>query len=124
MHQNNRPKNLNLFTIRFPIPAIVSILHRLSGAVLFLLIPFVIWGLALSLTSDGFEMLVDWTSLFYIKFMIWLFFIPFCFHLVAGIRHLLMDIHIGSSLAMGRLFAKLTILISIFIIFLLGIWLW
>ncbi|MBV8802224.1 MAG: succinate dehydrogenase, cytochrome b556 subunit, partial [Gammaproteobacteria bacterium] len=40
-----RPKNLNLFTIRFPVPAIASILHRISGFILFLLIPFMLWAL-------------------------------------------------------------------------------
>lgn len=119
-----RPKHLNLFTIHFPIPAIVSILHRLSGAVLFFLIPFMLWGLALSLTSDGFDTLREWGNFFYIKFMMWLIFIPFCFHLVAGLRHLLMDIHIGTSLTMGRQFAIGTCVVFIFLIFLVGVWLW
>ncbi|HLF66576.1 MAG TPA: succinate dehydrogenase, cytochrome b556 subunit, partial [Gammaproteobacteria bacterium] len=39
MLNTNRPINLNLFTIRFPLPAIVSILHRVSGVFLFLLLP-------------------------------------------------------------------------------------
>ncbi|OGT42981.1 MAG: succinate dehydrogenase, cytochrome b556 subunit [Gammaproteobacteria bacterium RIFCSPHIGHO2_12_FULL_37_34] len=123
MH-NTRPKNLNLFTIHFPIPAIVSILHRLSGIVLFFLIPFVLWGFALSLTDDGFDMLQGFSSLFYIKLIIWIVFIPVCYHLVAGIRHLLMDIHIGTSLAMGRQLAIWTFIVSIFLLFLIGIWLW
>ena len=42
-----RPKNLNLFTIRFPIPAIVSILHRISGIILFFLIPCLSWFIAI-----------------------------------------------------------------------------
>jgi succinate dehydrogenase / fumarate reductase cytochrome b subunit len=121
---HTRPKNLNLFTIHFPIPAIVSILHRVSGAFLFVLIPLVLWTLNYSLTDAGFEVLQQQLSLWYIKVLFWLLFIPFCFHLVAGIRHLLSDIHIGDSLKMGRKMAALTFVISILIVILAGVWLW
>jgi succinate dehydrogenase / fumarate reductase cytochrome b subunit len=119
-----RPKNLNLFTIHFPIPAIVSILHRASGFFLFLLIPFVLWGLDFSLTSSGFDVFKQWFDSFIVKFIFWILFIPFCYHLVAGIRHLLSDIHIGDSLAGGRRGAVLTFAVSGLLVILAGIWLW
>ena len=119
-----RPKNLNLFTIHFPLPAIVSILHRLSGAFLFLLIPFVLLGLDFSLTDEGFETLQQWTNSSYVKFIFWLAFIPFIFHLIAGIRHLLSDIHIGDTLKLGRTMALLTFIISALLVILAGVWLW
>ena len=119
-----RPKNLNLFTIHFPIPAIVSILHRVSGAFLFILIPFILWALSFSLTSTGYEALQYWLGMISIKIIFWILFIPFCFHLVAGIRHLLSDIHIGDTLKMGRATAMLTFIISALLIILAGIWLW
>ena len=119
-----RPKNLNLFTIQFPIPAIVSILHRLTGVFLFLLIPFLLWGLQYSLKAEGFHDLENTLGNAYIKFVIWLFFIPFFFHLVAGVRHLLSDIHIGDTLKLGRFLAWLTFAISGVLIVLAGIWLW
>lgn len=121
---HKRPKNLNLFTIHFPIPAIVSILHRLSGVFLFLLIPLTLWALAFSLTQDGFDSLKDWFTTPGIKLLFWLIFIPFCFHLVAGIRHLLSDIHVGDSLKGGRMTAVLTFIITLFLVILAGIWLW
>ncbi|OGT36237.1 MAG: succinate dehydrogenase, cytochrome b556 subunit [Gammaproteobacteria bacterium RIFCSPHIGHO2_12_FULL_37_14] len=121
---HTRLKNLNLFTIHFPLPAIVSILHRISGVVLFFLIPFILWGLALSLTSDGFEMFQEWANLFFVKLTLLILFIPFCYHLIAGIRHLLMDIHIGTSLAVGRQLALWTFILSIFLLFLIGVWIW
>jgi hypothetical protein len=49
--KRSRPKNLNLLTIRLPIPALVSIMHRVSGAFLFLLLPGLLWLLAQSLAS-------------------------------------------------------------------------
>lgn len=119
-----RPKNLNLFTIQFPIPAIVSILHRVSGAILFLLIPFVILALDFSLTEHGFTTLQEWLSNPIVKAIFWLIFIPFTFHLVAGIRHLLSDLHLGDSLKGGRTAAYLTFVITFVLVILAGVWLW
>jgi succinate dehydrogenase / fumarate reductase, cytochrome b subunit len=119
-----RPKNLNLFTIHFPLPAIVSILHRISGVVLFLLIPFLLWSLGFSLTEAGYETLSGGSDHFYIKAAMWVLLLPFCFHLVAGLRHLLSDIHIGSSLKSGKKSALWVFIISIICVALLGIWLW
>lgn len=119
-----RPKNLNLFTIHFPLPAIVSILHRISGAFLFLAIPFVLWGLEYSLTDTGFEQLQQYMGMPLVKIIFWLLFVPFIFHLVAGIRHLLSDIHIGDTLKLGRTMALLTFIISAVLVILAGIWLW
>jgi succinate dehydrogenase / fumarate reductase cytochrome b subunit len=115
---------LDLFTIHFPLPAIVSLLHRISGACLFILIPFVLWGLSLSLTVSGFDMLQQWASNGYIKCLFWLMFVPFCYHLVAGVRHLLSDIHIGDTLKAGRLTAKLVIVITTLLVIAAGIWVW
>lgn len=123
--KDQRPKNLNLFTIRFPLPAIVSILHRISGIILFILIPFALWGLQLSLTSEqDFTNLQLFFSTPLIKIIIWGFLSAFIYHFVAGIRHLLMDIHIGEELASGRCTSVLTLVISILLIALMGIWLW
>ena len=121
---SSRPKNLNLFTIRFPLPAIVSILHRITGFILFLFIPLMLWVLAYSLTPSGFDALQAWLGNIYVKLIFWALLVPFCFHLVAGIRHLLSDIHIGVSLKGGRLSAQLTFVVSIILVVLVGIWLW
>ncbi len=120
-----RPKNLNLFSIRLPIPAIVSILHRISGVILFLLIPFLLWGLNLSLSSpEDFDELHLFLTSPLMKLLIWGCLSAFIYHFVAGIRHLLMDVHLGENLQSGRLSAKLTLFISIVMIILVGIWLW
>lgn len=106
-------------------PAIVSILHRISGVILFLLIPIILWGLSLSLSSpDDFDHLHQFLTNPIMKFMIWASLSAFLYHLVAGIRHLLMDLQIGTELKCGRLSAMLTLIISIVFIILAGIWLW
>lgn len=120
-----RPKNLNLLTIRFPLPAIVSILHRISGVVLFLMIPFLLWGLKLSLASaQDFDDVRQFMAYPLCKLIIWLLLSAFIYHFIAGIRHLLMDVGIGETLKGGRFSAKLTLLISAICILLLGRWLW
>jgi len=123
--KNQRPKNLNLLTIHFPLPAIVSILHRISGVILFLVLPFALWGLKYSLASPlEFDHIRELFSLPLMKVLIWLVLSAFIYHFVAGIRHLLMDIHIGDELKSGRIAALLTIVISAVFILLAGIWLW
>lgn len=119
-----RPINLNLFAFRFPLPAIVSILHRISGAILFLFIPIALWTLDYSLTPEGYDAIHDWQGNFLVKLVIWGIVAGFLFHLVAGIRHLLMDIEIGTSLQGGRFTAKLVFIVSILLIILAGVWLW
>ncbi len=123
--RKKRPINLNLLTIRFPLPAIVSILHRISGVFLFLLIPFMLWGLHLSLASpQDFDDLHSFLSSLPMKLMIWIGLSAFTYHFMAGIRHLFMDIHIGEELKSGRLSAQLTLIFSIVVILFIGIWLW
>lgn len=122
---NQRPKNLNLFTIHFPLPAIVSILHRISGVALFLLIPVILWGLSLSLASpESFQTLHDKLTTSCAKVTILLFLAPFLYHFVAGIRHLLMDVNIGVELKSGRLTAFLTLLITLILVVLAGVYIW
>jgi succinate dehydrogenase cytochrome b subunit len=122
---HQRPKNLNLFTIRFPIPAIASILHRLSGFILFLLIPLMLWALQSSLTSmQHFDHIHEILMTPSLKFIIWCCLSAFIYHFIAGIRHLLMDVHIGEELKSGRITAILTIIISVLFMILTGIWLW
>jgi succinate dehydrogenase / fumarate reductase, cytochrome b subunit len=123
--RDHRPKNLNLFTIRFPIPAIVSILHRVSGVILFLSIPIVLWVLDYSLSSqENFQHLHDILTTPFAKVFTWLMLAPFLYHFVAGIRHVLFDFNIGVNLSTGRLSAFLTIVLSLILIILAGIYIW
>lgn len=123
--KDKRPKNLNLFTIHFPIPAIVSILHRITGVFLFLLIPIIILGLNLSLESQqSYDRLTFYLSMPFIKILLLACLAMFIFHLFAGLRHVLMDMGIGESLQGGRLGAQLTVLFSLVSIIFIGLWLW
>ena len=103
-----RPKNLNLFTIRLPINAIVSILHRVSGISLFLSIPLILLALQYLVRSEGsYTTLTSWLDTWFIKLVLiglsWAFF----HHFFAGIRHLLQDIHWMTSLNNARLSSRI-----------------
>ena len=103
-----RPKNLNLFTIRLPINAIVSILHRVSGIGLFISIPLILLALQYLARSEGsYATLTSWLDTCFIKLVLiglsWAFF----HHFFAGIRHLLQDIHWMTSLNNARLSSRI-----------------
>lgn len=123
--KDKRPVNLNLFTIRFPLPAIASILHRISGVILFLFIPALLWALHASLASqEDYDSLHNALTTPFSKFILWGLGSAFLYHFVAGIRHLLLDINLGVSLRGGRFGALITIIIAAVLIILLGIRIW
>jgi len=118
-------RNFNLLTIRYPFTAIISILHRLSGIFLFLLIPFLLWMLDIaSGSSIGFNHIQTVLTNTGAKLILWFILVALWYHLLAGIRHLLMDIGIGESLKNARLSGGITILVTIIAAILMGNWLW
>ncbi len=122
---DNRPVNLALWTIKFPITAIVSILHRITGFILFIFIPLLlgVWQYSLS-NSINFSLLKENLNIWYIKLSVWLIICALIYHLIAGLRHLLMDMHIGDSKIAGRLSAYLIFGVTFILAILLGIYLW
>lgn len=122
---DKRPVNLDLTTIKFPVTAIASIAHRVSGVVLFLALPILLWMLDRSLASE--QTFTDLTQLLaapLAKLVVWGILAAVIYHLVAGTRHLIMDLGIGESLKGGRLGATLVWVISIVLILLAGVWIW
>lgn len=122
---NKRPVNLDLTTIKLPITAIVSILHRASGILVFLLIPFLLGWLAHSLKSpESFAALQTCLSHPLTKLFVFVFFAGLIYHLVAGVRHLLMDLGIGEGKQSGKCGARLVMVVSAIVVICLGVWLW
>lgn len=123
--QHQRPVNLKLTSIHFPITAIVSIFHRLSGVFLFLCIPLLLWFFQGSLHSEMyFNMIQCHLSLLFWKVIVWLFFSALIYHVIAGVRHLLMDMHIGDGLCGGRLGAWIVFFVSAILILTLAGFMW
>lgn len=122
---NKRPVNLQLSTIKLPITAIVSILHRASGVFVFLIIPFLLGWLAHSLKSpESFAALQTCLSHPLTKLFVFVFFAALIYHLLAGVRHLLMDLGIGEGKQSGKCGARLVLVVSVILVIGLGVWLW
>ncbi len=120
-----RPVFINLWRIKFPIPAIISILHRVSGVIIFLAMPILLYFLSQSLISqESFDHLASILIHPAVKIICWLIVAAVIYHTLAGIRHLFMDAGIGESLEAARTSAYLVIIISAVLILLAGVWLW
>jgi succinate dehydrogenase / fumarate reductase cytochrome b subunit len=123
--KDNRPVNIDLTTFKYPLTAITSILHRISGIVIFAGVALLLYLLQLSLESAaGFAEVTALLDNMLIKFLSWSVLAALLFHLIAGVKHLLMDMGIGESLAGGVLAAKLTLIFSFIAIIAAGVWLW
>lgn len=120
-----RPVFLNLFAIRLPIVAVVSILHRVSGVALFGASFYLLWLLWRSLDSESsFELLTATLKHPVHLIVLWFTLSLLGYHLIAGVRHLLLDLHIGESLQAGRISAALVLLCSAVLSVVIGVWFW
>jgi succinate dehydrogenase / fumarate reductase cytochrome b subunit len=123
--KDNRPKNLDFSTLRLPLPAITSILHRVSGVFIFAGIAVLMWLFSESLSSEqGFNNVAMWMDNLIVKLLIWAVISGLLYHLIAGIKHLLMDLGIGETLDGAQTGAKLVVALSVISIVLAGVWLW
>ena len=130
----NRPefRNINAFadlpSYRLPAAGWVSILHRVSGALMFLLLPFIIWMFDMSVSSEisfakfkyafnvGMGFAPGWFMKLVALALIW----AYLHHLIAGIRHLYMDVQHAVSKEFGRSSALVTLGLSIALTLVLG----
>lgn len=123
--KDNRPVNLDFTTFRLPLPALTSFVHRVSGAFLFFGIAFLLYLLDTSLQSpDGFARVETMLDGALMKLGVWIVVSALLYHLVAGIKHLLMDLGIGETMAGGVLASRLVIVFSAIAIIIAGIWIW
>lgn len=123
--QKNRPKNLNLFTIRLPINAVVSILHRASGVALFLVLPLLLLAFQASVKSpESYAEVANIFGAWWVKLLLiglsWAFF----HHFFAGIRHLLQDVHWMTSLQKARFSSRVVLWLVGVSVVIFGISIW
>ena len=117
-----------LTTYRLPPAGWVSILHRISGALMFLLLPFVIWLFDASLTSEiSYQQFVSLFAFggmgipaFLVKLVVLALIWAYLMHFIAGLRHVWMDATHEHSLAFGRASALVTIGLSSLLTLALG----
>ena len=113
---------------RLPLAGIVSILHRASGLVMFILLPFIVWMFDTSVTSEitysqftsvftsGTGFVPGWFYKLVALALIW----AYLHHLIAGLRHLWMDATHAVTLQFGRSSALFTLVVSVTITLALG----
>ncbi len=126
--KSNRPVNLSLsqvlaVNLKSPV-AIASILHRISGVVVFLLIPVLLCLLQGSLESaESFNHVKeDVMGGFVVRALVFVTLAGLIFHFVAGIKHLIMDFGVGESLEGGRALSWAALAISAFLILVAFFW--
>ncbi|SIR80535.1 succinate dehydrogenase subunit C [Moraxella cuniculi DSM 21768] len=122
--KSNRPINLPLSQViavnsKSPI-AMASILHRVSGIVLFLLVPVMLCLLQTSLSSaEGFENVFNNIA---VRFVAWIFVAATAYHFVMGIKHLLADLGMNEEFNSGRTAAIVSFVIAAVLIVASFVW--
>lgn len=121
-----RPVYLNLVQIRLPLPGIVSILHRISGAVMFLFgIPLLLLAVQSSLASpEAFASLKATLAQPLVKLVLIGFIWAYLHHLCAGIRYLFLDMDKGIELKPARQSAMIVLVASLALTLIVGARLW
>lgn len=124
--KKQRPVNLDLRTIRFPVTAITSILHRVSGVITFVSIGILLWLLGLSLSSpEGFQSATAIMHNVIAKFIMWGMLTALAYHAVVGIRHLLMDTgYLAETFVAGKRSAYISFVITVILAVLAGVLVW
>lgn len=111
-----------LIGYRLPLAGVVSIMHRISGAVLFLALPYLLWVFHLSVISERsygqLQNLVDhWYTRLFLLALAW----GFVHHLCAGLRYLLLDLHYGTSKEAGHSSSITVYAVSLPLVVLIGL---
>ncbi len=120
-----RPINLDITTIKFPLAAIASILHRITGVILFVGTSVLLYLLQLSLTSEaGFNSALELSNRISVKLVIWALIVCIAYHLIAGLKHLLLDLGFGETKVAAEYGAKILLSSLVFASVLAGVWIW
>jgi succinate dehydrogenase / fumarate reductase cytochrome b subunit len=123
--KKQRPVNLQLNTISFPPTAIVSILHRVSGVAMFIAMIFIIWAWATALnSSDGFDLVREVMGGIFGKIRAIGTVSLLTFHIVVGIRHVIMDLGHWEELESGDISAKASIALWLILTAAAGVAIW
>ena len=125
MPVKSRPVFLEIPNIRLPIPGIVSILHRISGVILFVMLPVLLYLLSGTLSRESaFETYRAIVSNPLVKLILIGVLWAYLHHLLAGVRFLLLDAHKGLELNTARNTAKLAFTAALVLTVILGALLW
>ena len=122
-----RPVNLSLpgLFAAMPVTAVASILHRISGIVLFVGTLYLCYLLDLALRGQtGFAQATEVLATPLGKSALWGILAALGYHLLAGVKHLLLDLHVGDTLAGARLASWISIVLAVLAAVAAALWLW
>ena len=123
--KDERPIYLNLFQYKWPLVAIASILHRVSGVGVFFGIGVLLFLLQASLESQSsFELVRSNFESPGLKILVWLIVTGLIYHFIAGVKHLVMDWGFGEDLRSAHLASQVSIVMAAISSLLAGVWLW
>lgn len=123
--RKERPKNLDLTTVKFPVTANASILHRVSGIIVFIALAIFLVLLNNSLSSEaGFNQVISFIDNFFVGIIIWGALTGLAYHAVFGIRHMIQDLGYWEELETAEKSAKIGFAITGVLSFLAGILVW
>ena len=114
MNTDYRPVNINLLKIRLPISAFTSITHRLSGMYIFFItfpLSVYLFKISINSNSDFINLIESLENNLYLSTFVAFSYLVLWYHILTGVRHLIMDMHIGESLKASRLSSLLVLLI-------------
>lgn len=114
MNTDYRPVNINLLKIRLPISAFTSITHRLSGMYIFFItfpLSVYLFKISINSNSDFINLIESLENNLYLSTFVAFSYLVLWYHILTGLRHLIMDMHIGESLKASRLSSLLVLLI-------------
>ena len=124
MMNRDRPVNISP-TSYLPVIAVVSFTHRVTGVLVFIGTAYLIYLLDVALRSPaGFSDAKAVLNTLVGKFWLWAILTALGYHFIAGIKHLLLDCHVGDSLRGARFGAYLTLLLVLVMAVVTGVWIW
>ena len=123
--KTDRPVNLNLFSMSWPLAALASITHRITGVVLFVGVGFALYALDMALASPaGYAEAVAQARTPFGMLVFWGLLLALIYHILAGVKHLLLDFHFGDSLQAAQIGAIVVIIATIVVTGIVGASLW
>ena len=123
--RKERPKNLDLTTVKMPVTATASILHRVSGIIVFIALAIFLILLNCSLSSaEDFQRVQGYFDLFIVEFVFWGSLTGLAYHAVFGIRHMIQDLGYWEEMDSSSLSAKVGFVITAALSVLAGVLVW
>lgn len=125
MNNKERPVYISLTQFKFPVTAIASIVHRITGVFLLLGIGYLLWLLSLALDSEaGFAQAEAVLAAPFAKLVLWGVLSMLIYHILAGVKHMFLDFHVGDTFEAASMTSYAVFGLSAVLALVAGAWIW